>query len=77
MAGKPDKAERDTLNRGLQDEDDRLRDPDGRPPHSSMESDASEPERPVTPQEKQEQDISHLENPPQSEGPRERSNDAV
>jgi hypothetical protein len=75
MADKAAKdAERDTRNRGLQDEEERLRDPDGRAPHSSMESDETEPERPVTPQEKSEEDIAHLENPPQSEGPRERSN---
>lgn len=70
-------AERDARNRGLQEEDRRLHDQDDRPPHGSMESDATEPERHVTPQEKEEQDIAHLENPPQSEGPRERNNDAV
>jgi hypothetical protein len=65
------------LNEGLQKEERRLRDPDRRPPRSMVESDASEPERPTTPQEDAEQDIAHLENPPQAEGPRERSNDGV
>jgi hypothetical protein len=72
-----EQAERDTRNRGLKDDEKRLRDPEERAPHSSMETDASEPERPVTPLEDAEQDIAHLENPPQAEGPRERNNDAV
>jgi hypothetical protein len=69
--------ERDARNRGLQEEDRRLHDPEERPPHSTMETDASEPERPETPQEKAETDVAHLENPPQAEGPRERSNEGV
>lgn len=77
MTEKKTDAERETRNRGLKEEEKRLRDPESRPPHSAMETDASEPERPVTPQEKNEQDVAHLENPPQAEGPRERNNDAV
>jgi hypothetical protein len=67
-------AESEARNRGLQEEEKRLRDPEQRPPHGALETDASEPERPETPQEVNEQDIAHLENPPQAEGPRERSN---
>jgi hypothetical protein len=70
-------AERAVRNRGLKEEDERLRDPDSRPPHGAHDTDASEPDRPATEQERNEEDIAHLENPPQSEGPRERSNDAV
>jgi hypothetical protein len=77
MAEKSKDAERTTRNRGLKEEEERLRDPEGRPPHSDMETGASEPERAVTPQERDEQDIAHLENPPQAEGPRERSNEGV
>lgn len=68
-------AEAEVRNRGLKEEEKRLHDQQGRPPHSAMETDASEPERPTTEQEKSEQDIAHLENPPQAEGPRERSNE--
>jgi hypothetical protein len=71
------RAEREVRNRGLKEEEKRLRDPEQRPPHSAVEADASEPERPTTLPEREEQDIAHLENPPQSEGPRERSNEAV
>lgn len=67
------KAERNAVNRGLQEEEDRLQDPERRPPHRAADSDASEPERRVTPQEKADEDIAHLENPPQTEGPRERA----
>jgi hypothetical protein len=76
---KDSKASRDAVNRGLQTEQDRLEDPDRRPPHHKrlVESDASEAERPTTIQEDSEQDIAHMENPPQAEGPRERSNDGV
>jgi hypothetical protein len=70
-------AERATRNRGLTEEEQRLHDPDARPPRSKIESDASEPERPTTPAEQSEEDIAHLENPPQTEGPRERSNEGV
>lgn len=61
------------IDRGLETEEERLRDPDRRPPHHTGASDASEPERHVTPQEKANHDVAHLENPPQVEGPRERS----
>lgn len=77
MAENSKSAERETRNRGLKEEEERLRDPASRPPHSEMETDASEPERHVTPQEREEQDIAHLENPPQAEGPRERNNEGV
>lgn len=70
-------AERQTRNRGLQEEDRKLHEPGQRPPHSAAEPDAPEPERPATTPEKADQDVAHLENPPQSDGPRERSNDAV
>jgi hypothetical protein len=66
-----------TRNRGLKHEEQRLRDPENRPPHSTTETDAAEPERPTTPQEGAEADVAHLENPPQAEGPRERSNEGV
>jgi hypothetical protein len=78
-AGKAEKASRDAMNRGLDKEQDRLEDPDRRPPHHEEMSpaDASHAERPSTPQEDDEEDIAHLENPPQAEGPRERSNKSV
>jgi hypothetical protein len=76
-SGSGGRAERDTRNRGLQEEESRLRDAERRPPHRAADQDTPESERPVTPQEKAESDIAHLENPPQAEGPRERSNDGV
>lgn len=75
--GKAGEAERETRNRGLQEEDRRQHEPDERTPHRAVEQDAPEQERPTTPDEEQDQDIAELENPPQAEGPRERSNDAV
>ncbi|CAN5724959.1 hypothetical protein BH23GEM9_BH23GEM9_13090 [soil metagenome] len=69
------KSERDARNRGLKVEDERLRDPERRPPHSEEETEAS-PSRSSTPP-RDASDIAHLENPPQTEGPRERSNDAI
>jgi hypothetical protein len=66
-----------TRNKGLQEEDKRLRDPDQRTPHRAVEQDSPEQERLTTPQEENDQAISQLENPPQTEGPRERNNDAV
>jgi hypothetical protein len=75
-ADKADDASRDALNRGLDEEKDRLRDADKRSQHADP-GEATDPERPTTPQETAEQDIAHLENPPQTEGPRERSNDGV
>lgn len=71
------RTKRDSLNRGLQEEEERLQDPERRPPHHDMEGEASEPERPAEPQEKADDDIAHLENPPQTEGPRERSNEGT
>lgn len=70
-------AERQTRNRGLQKEDERLHDPDKRTPHRAADQDTPEQERPTTPAEDRNQDIAQLENPPQAEGPRERNNDAV
>lgn len=70
-------AERETRNRGLEEESRRQQDPAKRTPHRAADQDSPEPERPMTPAEEQEQDIAHLENPPQAEGPRERNNDAV
>lgn len=77
MADKMSRAERATRNRGLQEEDDRQHDADKRTPHHAAEQDAPEQERMTTPDEEQSQDIAQLENPPQAEGPRERSNRAV
>ena len=74
---RPAEAERETRNRGLQEEEKRQHDPSKRTPHRAVEQTAPEAERPATPAEEQSQDISQLENPPQAEGPRERNNDAV
>ncbi|HEX6309599.1 MAG TPA: hypothetical protein VFZ69_15490 [Longimicrobiales bacterium] len=78
MAGKKqaEAAERETRNRGLQEEEQRQHDPEKRTPRRAVEQ-APETERPTTPDEEQDEDIARLENPPQAEGPRERSNDAV
>jgi hypothetical protein len=70
-------AETEARNRGLKQDEAELRDPDKRTPRRAVEQDVPEPERPTTPQEDAESDVAHLENPPQSEGPRERSNDGV
>jgi hypothetical protein len=70
-------AEKETRNRGLEQEEAQLRDPDKRAPRRAAEQDQPEPERVTTPQEKAESDVAHLENPPQTEGPRERSNESV
>lgn len=70
-------AEKETRNRGLQEEDKRQHDPDKRTPHRAIEQDAPEQERPTTPDEERSEDIAQLENPPQAEGPRERSNEGV
>jgi hypothetical protein len=72
---KTDSAERDTRNQGLQQEDKRLQDPEQRTPHRAVDQTAPGQERPSTPQK--DESIQQLENPPQSEGPRERNNDAV
>ncbi|MEX1184324.1 MAG: hypothetical protein WEF86_13915 [Gemmatimonadota bacterium] len=69
--------ERATRNKGLQQEQQRLEDPDGRSPHSAAQQDAPVPERPITILEEADEDIAHLENPPQTDGPREKNNDAV
>lgn len=70
-------AERTTRNRGLEETEKRQHDPDKRTPHRAVDQNAPEQERPATPDEKSDQDIAQLENPPQSEGPRERSNNGV
>ena len=75
--GDQNEAARKTRNRGLQEEDTRLRDADQRTPRRAAEQTSPEPERLTTPQEDADQDISQLENPPQSEGPRERNNNAI
>lgn len=72
-----DAAERETRNEALKKEDRHMHDSEKRTPRHAVDQDAPEPERPTTPQEDAEQDIAHLENPPQAEGPRERNNDAV
>jgi hypothetical protein len=69
--------EREAVNRGLQEKDERLADPDRRPPHSEPEDDAPGGDRTDAAKDKPVDDISRLENPPQSDGPRERSNDGV
>lgn len=69
-------AERDTRNQGLKEEERQLHDPDERTPHGAEDDDVPAPKRPGTPAEDSD-DIAHLENPPQSDGPRERSNDSV
>jgi hypothetical protein len=76
MTEKSKDAERDARNIGLQEEAKRLRDTEDRT-HGDIESDSTAPERPVKAPEEGEKDLAHLENPPQVEGPRERSNDAV
>jgi hypothetical protein len=73
---KADDASRDALNRGLDKEEDRLRDAEKRSQHTEP-SEATDPERSTTPPKNAERDLAHLENPPQTEGPRERSNDGV
>ena len=70
-------AERETRNRGLQEEDKRQHDPDKRTPHRAIEQETPEPERMTRQDEEADEDIAQLENPPQAEGPREKSNDAV
>jgi hypothetical protein len=70
-------AERSTRNRGLEEAEKRQRDPNRRAPHRAAEQEHPEQERAATPDEKSDQDIAQLENPPQSEGPRERSNNGV
>lgn len=74
---KPDAAERDTRNRGLKEEEKRQHDPDKRTPHREVEHAQVKRKPDPTPVEQDEDDIAHLENPPQSDGPRERSNDGV
>jgi hypothetical protein len=78
MADRNDgKAERETRNRGLQEEDERQHDPKGRTPHRVVDQSAPEQVRPTTPDEEANEDIAQLENPPQAEGPRERNNEGV
>jgi hypothetical protein len=77
MSEKNESGAKDARNRGLKEEEERLRDPASRPPHGETETDTPEPERPAPVQKDEEADIAHLENPPQTEGPRERSNDSV
>jgi hypothetical protein len=74
MGDNQNSAERDTRNRGLQEEEERLHDPDKRPPHGDGDE-GTEPARPAS--QPDTDDIANLENPPQKDGPRERSNDSV
>jgi hypothetical protein len=69
-------ATRDALNRGLQDEEENLHDPDARPPHAEPEEDAATRTRPAKTRTEP-GDVANLENPPQVDGPREESNDGV
>lgn len=70
-----DEATRRSRNIGLRRKEARLQDPESRAPRNAAEQEAPEPERPTAPVE--EQDIARLENPPQTDGPRERSNRGV
>jgi hypothetical protein len=70
----PDAAERDTRNRGLEEEEKRQHDTDAHPPNRAVEHDTV---KPASKAEDDADDIAHLENPPQTDGPRERSNDGV
>jgi hypothetical protein len=76
MADEANKNDERALNQGLDEEEQRLRDPERRPPRGGVQSDASEPE-PTTPKKAADEDVANLENPPQTEGPRERSNEGV
>lgn len=69
-------ASRDALNRGLQEEEENLRDPESRPPHTEPEDDAGTGKRPAKPGNDP-GDVANLENPPQVDGPREKTNDGV
>ena len=73
----PKATERETRNKGLDNAEEELRDPDKRTPHHSKEQSSPKTGHPTTAAEKNAGDIANLENPPQSEGPRERNNDAV
>ncbi|HSJ24221.1 MAG TPA: hypothetical protein VK929_06095 [Longimicrobiales bacterium] len=69
--------EKDARNQGLKEEEKRLRDPEERPPHSEVDDGPAETGKRPAPAEKSEADVANLENPPQTEGPRERGNDGV
>ena len=61
-------------NRSVQHKEEELRDPQERPPHDRT---ARPSPNPGKGQEPPTDSPDHLENPPQSDGPRERNNDAV
>ena len=74
MTQRDDKAAERNQNRGLEEKEEELRQPDERPPHH--EQTTPSPQRGRS-QEAPVDSPEQLENPPQTEGPRERSNDAV
>lgn len=74
MAKREKGADERNQNRGLEEQADELRDPARRPPHH--EQTTPSPRRGHA-QEPPADAPEHLENPPQTEGPRERANDAV
>lgn len=60
-------------NRSVQHKEEELRDPQERPPHDRTARPSPNRHEQEPPADSPE----HLENPPQSDGPRERNNDAV
>lgn len=70
-----EQAERQNRDRALQHKEDTLHDPDEREPHRAVEHTEPGPSRAKG--DTEEQDIANLENPPQSDGPRERNNHGV
>jgi len=74
---KSEKAGRETRNEGLQQGEERLRDPEQRPPHKAVDRAAGAGDGAAIPDNTSEKDPARLENPPQVIGPREKNNDAV
>lgn len=71
----PGAARRDNLNKGLQQEAERLRDPDHLTPDEEGEDPA--PADALGTADQPEGSPERMKNPPQVKGPRERSNDMV
>jgi hypothetical protein len=71
----PGDALRDNQNKGLQDEQERLKDPDHHTPDEEGEDPI--PADQLGSADKAEDSPDRMKNPPQVEGPRERSNDMV